>query len=80
MPILSLFVAKLTRINENDSSQDISESQYTFMPHIPLKTGFNHNIHWYKGPEIKIQAIKSSQKDKKNAKFVTICRKIGKKQ
>ena len=47
------------------------------MSHRPLKTGYNHDIHCYKGPEMKIYAEKSPKRTK-NAKFVTICRKIGK--
>ena len=53
MPNLSLFVTKLQKINENESLKNISATQYTFMPHIPLKTNFNYDIYWKKGPEIK---------------------------
>ena len=65
MPNLSLVVTKLEKINGNESLQNISAPQYTFLPHRSLKTGFNHNIHWYKGPEIKIQAKKGPKMTKK---------------
>ena len=45
MPNFALFVAKLEKINGNDSLQNISAPQYTFMHHIPPKTGFNHNFY-----------------------------------
>ena len=61
MPNFSLFLAKLKKINRNESLQHISAPQYAFMTHRPLKTGFNHNIYWYKGPEIKKQATKRPQ-------------------
>ena len=44
MPNLSLFFAKLEKINGNESLQNISAPQYTFMHHLPPKTGFNHNL------------------------------------
>ena len=47
MQNLSQFVAKIEKIMENESLQHISTPQYTFMPHRPLKTVFNHNIHCY---------------------------------
>ena len=50
---------------ENESLQNISAPQYTFMSHRPLKTGFNHNLHWYKGPDIKIQAKEGPKITKK---------------
>ena len=40
---------KIGKSNGNESLQNISALQYTFMPHRPLKTGYIHNIHWYKG-------------------------------
>ena len=63
MPNLSLFVAKLEKINENESLKNISAPQNTFMPHRPIKTGFNHIIHWCKVPEIKKKYAKRPQKD-----------------
>ena len=77
MSNLSLFVAKLEKINGNESLQIISAPKYTCMHNRPLKNGFNHNIYWYNGPKIKIKQ-KNDQKWPKNAKFLTICRKIGK--
>ena len=68
---------KIGKNNGNESLQNISALQYTFMPHRPLKTVLNHNIHWNKGPKIKMK-VKKGPKVPKNAKFVTICCKIGK--
>ena len=79
MPNFSLFVAKLEKINGNGSLLNISAPQYTFMSQRPLKTGYNHNIHCYKGPEIKF-IQKKAPKGPKNAKFTTICRKVRNKQ
>ena len=56
---------KIGKNNGNKSLQNISALQYKFMPHRPLKTGYDHNIHWYKGPEIKIYAKKSPKMTKK---------------
>ena len=53
------------KINGNESLQNISAPQYTFISHRPLKTGFNHNIYGYKGPETKIQAKKGPKMTKK---------------
>jgi len=65
MQNLSRFVTKFEKIMENESLQNISAAQYTFMSHRPLKTSFNHNIHWYKGPEIKIHTKKGPKRTKK---------------
>ena len=59
MPNLSLFDAKFEKINGKEALQNISAPQYKFMLHIPLNTGFNHNIHFQKGLEIKIQEKKA---------------------
>ena len=64
MPNLSLFLQNWKN-NGNESLQNISALQYTFMSHRPFKTGYIHNIHWYKGPEIKKIAKKRPQKDQK---------------
>jgi hypothetical protein len=44
MPNLSIFDAKLAKINGNESLQNISGPQYTFISHRPLNTGFKHNF------------------------------------
>ena len=45
MSNLSLFVAKLEKINGNESLQIISAPKYTYMHNRPPKTRFNHNFY-----------------------------------
>ena len=61
---MSSFFAKLEKINENESLQNISAPQYTFMPHRPLKTVLKHNIHWNK--VLKKMKIKIRPKNDQN--------------
>ena len=44
MPNFSLFVAKLKKINGNESLQIISAPKYTCMHNRPPKTGLNHSF------------------------------------
>ena len=62
MPNLSRFVARLKKINGNESLQNISAPQYIFILNLTLRTGYNHNINWCKRPEIKTQAKKGPKK------------------